>query len=69
MLVCSMEVFLSIKDVSFSSFPPFMPLVAFQPIVFLYGFHYVVLAPFSFPYIISTFTSILFHPVKVFRAY
>jgi len=57
------------KNMSFSSFPPLMPLVASQLIVFLHGPHYVVLAPLSFPCIISTFTSILFHPVRVFWAY
>ncbi len=67
MLVCSMEVLLSIRNMSFSSFPPFMPLATSQPIVFLHGLHYVVLAPLSFAWLFLLLLQYYFIQLKCFK--
>lgn len=54
-----------IRDVSFSSFPPPMPLAeTFQPIALPQKPRYVFLAPPSFLYVILTFASIPTHLIR-----
>jgi hypothetical protein len=57
-------------DVSPNSSPLLMPLAtALQPIVLPHGPHYVVLVPLSFLCVITTFVSILAHPIKASQTY
>jgi len=60
-----MEALPLIGDVSPNSFPPPMPLAkAPYPIALSQGPHFVVLAPPSFPCVITTFASFPFGPVR-----
>ncbi len=57
-------------DVSLNFSPPPMPLAkALQPIVLPHGPHFIVLAPPSFPCVITTFALIPTQPIRASRAY